>query len=218
MIEKTIHYCWFGGNPKSDLVKKCILSWKKYCPEYKIVEWNEKNFNINLCKYTSQAYKAKKWAFVSDVARLRIIYNNGGIYLDTDVELHNNLDELLNYSAWFASDDVRYVATGLGFGAKPKNKLVEAILKDYYDREFDLTPCINLNTKIIVDNISEFKKTDKTQIIEDICFIGIHDYGKYGKHHYEFSWGTEEEKKHKQNRQKKRKVMEIEVTMQIKKS
>lgn len=203
MIEKTIHYCWFGNNPKSELVKKCIQSWEKYCPDYKIIEWNESNFDVNLCKYTKQAYDAKKWAFVSDVARLWIIYNEGGIYLDTDVELHNNLDDLLNYSAWFASDDVRYIATGLGFGAEPKNELVKKILEDYYDREFNLSPCISLNTKVIVDNISEFKKTDKTQLIDNILFIGIHDYGKFGKHHYEFSWGTEEERKYKKERQKK---------------
>lgn len=206
MIEKSIHYCWFGGNPKNELIKKCIESWKKYCPDYKIVEWNESNFDVNLCKYTKQAYEAKKWAFVSDVARLWIIYNEGGIYLDTDVELRKNLDELLNYSAWFASDDVRYVATGLGFGAEPKNELVKKILEDYYNREFDLTPCISLNTKIIVENISEFKKIDKTQLIDNILFIGIHDYGKYGKHHYEFSWGTEDERKHKKERQKKAKT------------
>ena len=101
MIDKVIHYFWFGENEKDELVKKCIASWKKYCPDYKIVEWNESNFNINLFKYASQAYKEKKYGFVTDPARFYIIYNYGGIYLDTDVELKESLDDFLKYEAWF---------------------------------------------------------------------------------------------------------------------
>ena len=92
MIPKVIHYCWFGRNEKSDLIKRCIESWQKYCPEYQIIEWNENNFDVNTCEYTREAYLARKWAFVSDYARLKIIFENGGIYLDTDVELKQGLD------------------------------------------------------------------------------------------------------------------------------
>ena len=85
MINKVIHYCWFGGNPKSDLINRCIESWKKYCPDYEIIEWNEKNFDIDSNKFVKEAYEARKWAYVSDYIRAYAIYNYGGIYLDTDV-------------------------------------------------------------------------------------------------------------------------------------
>lgn len=83
MIPKIIHYCWFGGNPKSNLIKQCIDSWKKYCPDYQIIEWNESNFDINCNPYVKAAYEDKKWAFVSDYARLYIVYNRGGGYIST---------------------------------------------------------------------------------------------------------------------------------------
>lgn len=87
MIPKTIHYCWFGGNPKSKLVEKCIKSWKKYCPDYEIIEWNEKNFDINCFDYVKEAYEAQKWAFVTDYVRIWALNTYGGVYLDTDVEI-----------------------------------------------------------------------------------------------------------------------------------
>lgn len=196
MIPKVIHYCWFGYNEKPELVKRCIESWKKYCPDYEIKEWNEDNFDVNLCDYTKQAYDKGKWAFVSDVARLWIIYNEGGIYLDTDVELHNELDELLNYSCWFGCDDIRYIATGLGFGAEEKNFLVKSILEDYYNRTFDkTTTCLYLNTNVIEKNLPTFKRDGKFKNIDGVVFLGLNDYGKYARHHYAYSWGSEEERK-----------------------
>ena len=90
-IPKIIHYCWFGGGPISAESQKCMESWKKYCPDYKIIEWNEQNFDISQNRYAQQAYEAKKYAFVSDYVRLAVLYEYGGIYLDTDVEtLRNN--------------------------------------------------------------------------------------------------------------------------------
>ncbi|MFQ8630465.1 MAG: glycosyltransferase family 32 protein [Intestinibacter bartlettii] len=203
MIEKKINYCWFGGNEKSEIIQKCIKSWQKYCPDYEIIEWNESNFDVNLCKYTKDAYKNKKWAFVSDVARLWVIYNNGGIYLDTDVELFSSLDELLKYDAWFASDDIKYVATGLGFGAKKDNMLVKKMLEDYYIREFDVTPCPVLNTKIIFDTVKDFKRTYDNQIIDNMLFLSSFGYAKYAKHYYTFTYGTEEQRKKHQERKQK---------------
>ena len=100
-IPKVIHYCWFGRGPKSGLILKCIDSWKRFCPDYEIVEWNEENFDVNFCPYAAKAYKQKRYAFLSDTARLKIVFENGEIYLDTDVELLRNLDDLLDCDAWF---------------------------------------------------------------------------------------------------------------------
>lgn len=106
-IPKIIHYCWFGGNILPDKVQKCIESWKRYCPDYKIICWNESNYDVNKIRYTKEAYKEKKWAFVSDYARLDIIYENGGIYLDTDVELICGMDILLQNDVFLAIDKER---------------------------------------------------------------------------------------------------------------
>ena len=100
MIPKIIHYCWFGGKPKPELAEKCIESWKKFCPDYEIVEWNEGNFNINSNLYVKQAYEAKKYAFVTDYVRLYALYTQGGIYMDTDVMVLKPLDEYLNHEAF----------------------------------------------------------------------------------------------------------------------
>lgn len=97
VIPKIIHSVWVGGGTKSDIVNKCRNSWSKYCPEYTILEWNETNFDIqNSCEYIQQAYKSKKWAFVSDYIRLCVLYEYGGVYLDTDSELLSSLDPFLN--------------------------------------------------------------------------------------------------------------------------
>lgn len=87
MIPKIIHYCWFGGKELPIEVKKCIASWRKMCPDYEIIRWDESNFDVGQHPFVREAYKAKVWAFVSDYARLKVVYDNGGIYLDTDVEL-----------------------------------------------------------------------------------------------------------------------------------
>ena len=96
-IPKIIHYCWFGGNPLPDIVQKCIESWKKYCPDYEIIKWDESNFDVNCCDYAKEAYEAKKWAFVSDYCRFYVLNKQGGIYLDTDVELIKPIDNLLDF-------------------------------------------------------------------------------------------------------------------------
>lgn len=156
MIPKTIHYCWFGGNPKSKLIKKCIKSWKKYCPDYEIIEWNESNFDLNCCDYVREAYEEKKWAFVTDYARLKIVYENGGIYLDTDVELISKIDEFLKYNGFFGFEDDKHIATGLGFGAKKYNKFIKAMLDDYNgvhfkkkDCSLDIVTCPQRNTLVL---------------------------------------------------------------------
>ena len=141
MIPKKIHYCWFGGGPLPTDVKKCIDSWRKFCPDYEIIRWDESNFIISdQNNFVQAAYENKAWAFVSDYARLRIIYENGGIYLDTDVELIRNLDELLDHVAFFGAHQVNgLVATGLGFGSEKRTKILKELLRLYDNTDFD--PC-----------------------------------------------------------------------------
>ena len=125
MIPKKIHYIWFGGNPLTPLANKCIASWKKYCPDYEIVRWDESNFDIEQNRYCKEACDAKKWAFASDYARFKILYENGGIYLDTDVELLKPLDEILEKGPFmglekdYGGTSRGAVAPGLGLAANP---------------------------------------------------------------------------------------------------
>lgn len=161
-IPKTIHYCWFGGNPKSELILKCMESWKKFFPDYEIIEWNDNNYDFSKNQYCKEAYENKKWAFVSDFARLDIIYHYGGIYFDTDVEVLRNFDALLEENGYccFENSTNKYnektVATGLGFAAPPYNKVVETMMQEYEDIHFvndgemDLTPCDVRNTKALI--------------------------------------------------------------------
>lgn len=195
MIPKIIHYCWFGGNPKPDLIKQCIDSWKKYCPDYQLIEWNESNFDINCNPYVKAAYEDKKWAFVSDYARLYIVYNQGGVYLDTDVLLHNGIDELLKNSCWMASDDVRYISTGLGFGAEKGNWLIKAIMEAYEGYEYPSGTNVTRDTVVIEKQLSEWEKTDRTQLVNGIMLIGLKDYGKYATHLYTYTWADDEVRK-----------------------
>lgn len=152
MIPKTIHYCWFGGKPLPMSVKKCIKSWKKKCPEYKIIQWNEGNFDVKSHPFLKAAYERKAWAFVSDYARLKIIYEHGGIYLDTDVELLRNLDLLLNYDSFFAIQQFSHLCnTGLGFGGKKGSFIVKEMLKLYDYIEFDISKKRQISCPILND-------------------------------------------------------------------
>lgn len=137
MIPKIIHYCWFGGNPLPEQYKKYMESWKEYCPDYEIVEWNENNFDVTKNQYCYEAYQASKWAFVSDYARLKIIYENGGIYLDTDVELIKDVTPLVADGVGFIGfQNPIEATTGLGFAAAPHNPVVKAMLDIYENRSF----------------------------------------------------------------------------------
>ena len=133
-IPKKIHYCWFGGNPLPTLMVKCINSWKKILPDYEIKEWNESNFDIHCCKYVENAYTEKKWAFVSDYARFYALYNEGGIYFDTDIECLTTFDDIIDCDAFFGFG--RRSLTLPVFGAKKNHPLFAHIIEYYNTKSF----------------------------------------------------------------------------------
>ena len=154
MIPKKIHYCWFGGKPKPQSVLNYIESWRRFCPKYEIIEWNEDNFNISDNIYCKEAYDSKKWAFVSDVARLSALYQEGGIYLDTDVEVKKSLDDLLDNKGFFGFEVPIYVGTNI-IGACKGNEFIKSLLNDYDERRFikidgdlDTTTNVKVTTKL----------------------------------------------------------------------
>lgn len=150
-IPKVIHYCWFGGNPLPKSAEKCIASWRKYCPDYEIRQWNESNFDLNCNAYCAQMLEKKKWAFLSDYARLKIVYENGGVYLDTDVELVKPLDELLSQGAYMGFENSDRVATGLGFAAEAGHPFIRENMAYYEDlTDFEtLKACPHITTDLL---------------------------------------------------------------------
>lgn len=206
-IPKVIYYCWFGNGKLPQLAEKCIKSWKKYCPDYKIVCISEQNFDISQNRYAKEAHDAGKWAFVSDYARLKVLYDNGGIYLDTDVELIKPLDKLISGEGFMGLDDNNVIATGLGFACEKGNQLVGAFLKDYNDISFllpngsyDLTPCPDRNAKALeqlgIGEICENQVYMGIKILPEDYLCPIKYYtGKkvitkntYSIHHFSASW------------------------------
>lgn len=179
MIPKRIHYCWFGKKEKPKLVKKCIASWKKYCPDYEIIEWNEDNFDIKTNAYTQWCYENKKYAFLSDYVRLLVVYQNGGVYFDTDVEVIRNIDFLLDDLAFFGFETGGTnvpnpknadINSGLAFGSVASGLALQAMLKEYdnlLDGKHGVVMCPKLNTAALVK-------------------LGLKQDGSYQK----FSWGT----------------------------
>ena len=136
MIPKIIHYCWFGGNPLPESSKKYIASWRKLMPDYEIKEWNESNFDVRKSKYTYEAYRLKKYAFVSDYVRLCALYNEGGIYFDTDIDVMKSLTPLLNNKS-FIGWEADYIGTGV-MAAEPHQKWIKDVLDTYTGHGFIL--------------------------------------------------------------------------------
>ena len=128
-IPKKIHYCWFSRNPMPDYLKKCIESWKRFCPDYEIIRWDEDNYDVEKNLYMKQAYDAEKWGFVPDIARLDILYNYGGLYIDTDVEVIRNLDDLLKYEAFAGVEKWGNINMGGCSGAVPHHPMIGKILE-----------------------------------------------------------------------------------------
>lgn len=160
MIPKKIHYCWFGRNPLPESAQRCIASWRKYLPDYEIIEWNEDNFDVNSIPYTSQAYEAKKYAFVSDYARFKILYAQGGLYFDTDVEVIRPLDDIIANGP-FMGFEINpggrringAVNPGLGLGAIKELDLYKKII-DYYNTLEFYNPDGSYNISDAVVNIT----------------------------------------------------------------
>lgn len=205
-IPMLIHYCWFGGNPKPQLVIDCIESWKKYCPDYEIREWNETNFDVNSVQYVKEAYEAKKWAFVSDYVRLYAMTMYGGIYLDTDVEILQPIDELLANEAFtgFEANDTPVTAI---MGCAKGQPLFCKMLDYYKDRHFVVDGEMELlpNTIVITDLLfrNGARLNGKKQTVNGctiypeivLCPNNIRRiFYKYSKktlcvHHFMGSWG-----------------------------
>ena len=214
-IPKIIHYCWFGGNPLPEDAKRYIESWKKFCPNYQIIEWNESNYDINKNQYAREAYEEKKWAFVSDYARFDIIYQYGGIYLDTDVEMIKNFDELLNQEAFMGFEDGLKVAPGLVMAATPQNSSIKSMMENVYstrhfkrcDGTLDLTAIPKLVTEYLVNK--GLICNNSVQLIDGIQiypkdYFSPKDYltgqveithNTYSIHQFSASWQTNKQKK-----------------------
>ena len=172
MIPKIIHYCWFGKKTKPQNVLNNINTWKKYLPDYEFKEWNENNFDINSYRFTKEAYFAKKYAFVSDVARLYALYNEGGIYFDTDIIVLKHFpDTLLSHKAFAGFEHEINIGTGI-IGSEKSNTIIKEFLSLYNDRHFfkklkyDLSPNVALFTDILVEH--GLKRDNSYQDINDI--------------------------------------------------
>lgn len=214
MIPKIIHYCWFGGNELNDLAKMCIASWKKFCPDYEIIEWNESNFDINSNPYVKEAYERKKYAFVTDYVRLLVLKEYGGIYMDTDVELIKNIDAFLNNKAFSGFENETQIQTAI-MGSEKNNEWIDYLLSYYDDRYFiKENGSIDYKTNVVTITQMTKKKYDillnnTYQKVEDTFTIYPRDYFcpkdyKTGNinltdnsaciHHFDGSWETVHQK------------------------
>lgn len=221
MIPKIIHYCWFGRNPLPELALNCIESWKKHLSNYEIKEWNEDNYDVRKIPYISQAYDAKKYAFVSDYARFDILYQYGGIYFDTDVEVIKDLTPIINAGAFMGIEYAGAINAGLGIGSPARTEIFNEILDSYAKEKF-LNSDGSLNLKTVVTRVSDIFREygfNNDQIIQDVKGYKIYpteyfcpkDYQTgslnltektFTIHHYDGSWLSEEAKKRLIFRQK----------------
>lgn len=222
MIPKVIHYCWFGRNPLPPLAVKCIGSWRKYCPDYEIKEWNEDNFDVNAIPYTREAYEAKKYAFVSDYARFKILYEHGGLYFDTDVEVIRPLDDIIARGPFMGCErdtlgaTAPAVAPGLGLGVNSGLGLYRELLDLYATLHFRY-PDGSLNFKTVVQYTTELlceHGLRNTADIQQVAGVWVYpkeyfcpiDYNTkecritertYSIHHYAESWHGRRQKLYK---------------------
>lgn len=206
-IPKTIHYCWFGKNKIPEQYYQYRESWKKYCPGYEIIEWNEDNYDVSKNAYMYAAYQDKNWAFVSDYARIDVVNQYGGIYLDMDVELLKSLDALLKENAFCGYESFDYANFGLGFGSVKNNPILESLLQYYEQLRWDKgkVACPVYQTEILKqygmvgNNI--FQRLDDMTIYPAVCFCGKSIYTRrimrrkdtFSIHHYAGSWYKPEE-------------------------
>lgn len=226
MIPKTIHYCWFGNKALPEEAKKCNESWKKFFPDYEIKEWNESNFDFNCCDYVKEAYSKGKWAFVSDFARFKILYEYGGIYFDTDVEVIKSFDDIIKQGGFMGceasskssnSEFCYNVGAGLGLGTEPRNAFYKEIL-DYYNEQHFIMSNGSINQTTVVTRVTQLLRAHgfigkgKIENIEGITiyppefFCPLNnDTGEltltnnsHSIHYYSSSWYTETQKKYQE--------------------
>lgn len=221
MIPEIIHYCWFGRNPLPELAQKCIASWKNYFPGHEIKEWNELNYNIHKIPYIDEAYKAGKYAFVSDYARFDILYQYGGIYFDTDVEVIKPFHDILRNGGFMGLESTGTVAAGLGIGCNAGLGILYQILQFYAslhfvnsDGSYNLHTVVEYVTAILKKN--GLKDEDVIQQFEGFtvyptdyfCPFSLKSYtlnitkNTHSIHHYDASWLSKNEKKWKIFREK----------------
>ncbi len=174
MIPRIIHYCWFGNTPLPRSAKRCIKSWKNNCIGFSIKRWDETNVDFYHNDFLREAYNAKAWAFVSDYVRLQVVYEYGGIYFDTDVELLSSLDDFLKYDSFFSLDQANLqCSTGLGFGGIKHSKMIKHMLDEYESVSFDRENkfgilCPIMNTRAMLK--MGFDQIDDVQIIDN-CIV-----------------------------------------------
>lgn len=215
-IPKIIHCFWFSGSEKDDLTKKCLLSWKKFCPDYEIMEWNTQNYDVTKNTYMYEAYKHKKWAYATDYARLDVIYKYGGFYLDFDLELLRKLDELLSVDFVAGFGPLRDIELA-AFGAKKKSPIVRRMLELYQDKKFDIN---NLSLSevqpVLMDKFMKeygFEINGKFQNINNQIILPRSSFSprnwftgemmdtrnSFGIHHCAGNWITKTEKSNQRN-------------------
>lgn len=170
---KVIHYCWFGGNPLSELTKKCIASWKKYLPEFEIKEWNENNFDINSCEFVKQAYEQKKWAFVADYTRFKVLEKEGGLYLDTDMEITADIAKYLEHDLFMGQEDSKLINAAVVWAKGKNNKHIHNIVESYEKKE-EFNPTGNLYKESVPQVLTEYfekfgfdKEKDEIQVLDN---------------------------------------------------
>ncbi|PGT96253.1 MULTISPECIES: glycosyltransferase family 32 protein [Bacillus] len=207
LIPKKIHYCWFGGKEKPEIIKNCMRSWHENLPGYEIIEWNESNFDIHCNQYIREAYYSKCFAFVSDYVRVHALYNWGGVYLDTDVEVFKSFDDLLYHDSFWGFEQENYIATST-IGAAKGNKLIKVFLDSYEEKCFikeDGSYATQTNVAIITEILKEagIKMNGKYQELEGRgafypqTYFSPYDYincrnfiteNTYAMHHFYKSW------------------------------
>lgn len=226
MIPKIIHYFWFGGNPKPKIVENCLNSWKRFFPDYEILEWNETNYDINKCPYLREAYECRKWAFVSDYARFDVLYQYGGIYFDTDVEVLKKFpSSLFDYQAFTGVESTNIVAPGLVFACESGWTVLREILDNYEKSHF--LEAGNQNLMTVNERVTSilqkkgFHANGQFQVVEGLAIFPSEYFCGYNLdlqepeitentitiHHYTWSWASGRDLAHRNARKLLRRII-----------